>query len=223
MKETIYTIPVNDAFNSESECPLCDMYKRFQEDNINYFLGPSLMQPENRIETNDKGFCRKHFQMLLDSRANRLGLGLVIDTYIEKQSEHMVKLAKKPEDLIKYLKEHQEKCCICEKLDYTMERYIEVILQQWHKDEAFRAKFNNSKGFCTEHFTMMLEGAQKYLGRFTRKEFAAELINLQLKNIKRIKEDVNWFTKKFDYRFKDEPWKNSKDALERSTGKIVGY
>ncbi len=223
MNETIYTIPVNDAFNAESECPLCEMYKKFQEDNIKYFLGPSLMQPENRIETNDKGFCRNHFNMLLDSRANRLGLGLVIDTYLQKQSERMVKLSKKPEDLIKYLKEHEEKCCICEKLDYTMERYIEVILQQWHKDEDFRLKFRKSKGFCNKHFTMMLEGAQKYLGRFARKEFAAELINLQMSNLERIQQDVNWFTKKFDYRFKDEPWKDSRDALERSTGKIVGY
>ena len=223
MEETIYTIPVTDAFNTESECPLCELYKRFQEDNINYFLGPSLMQPENRIETNNKGFCGDHFRMLLDSRANRLGLGLVIDTYLETQAERMADLARKPEDLIKYLKDHQEKCCICEKLDYTMERYIEVILQRWYKDESFREKFMKSKGFCTKHFTMMLEGAQKYLGRFARKEFAVELIKLQTSNMARIKEDVSWFTKKFDYRYKDEPWKNSKDALERSTGKIVGY
>ena len=223
MKETIYTIPVNDAFNAECECPLCEMYKRFQEDNINYFLGPSLMQPENRIETNKKGFCQEHFRMLLESRANRLGLGLMIDTYLDTQLDHIADLAKKPDDLVKHLKDHQEKCCICEKLDYTMDRYIEVILHQWHKDEAFREKFMSSKGFCNKHFTMMLEGAGKYLGRFARKEFYADLIKLQTSNLARIKEDVSWFTKKFDYRYKDEPWKNSKDALERSTGKIVGY
>ena len=44
----------------------------------------------------------------------------------------------------------------------------------------------------------------------------------QVTNMQRIQEDVNWFTKKFDYRFKDEPWKNSKDAIQRSIKKLVG-
>lgn len=223
MQETIYTIPVTDAFNTACECPLCELYKRFEADSVNYFLGPSLMQPENRIDTNDKGFCRQHFTMLLDSRANRLGLGLIIDTYLQKQSARMGKMASKPEELIKYLKEHETKCCICEKLDYTMDRYIEVILHLWHKEEAFRTKFQKGLGFCTGHFTMLLEGAQKYLGRSARKEFAQELIRLQSDNMERIEKDVSWFTKKFDYRFRDEPWGTSKDALERSIGKIVGY
>ena len=27
---------------------------------------------------------------------------------------------------------------------------------------------------------------------------------------------VSWFCKKFDYRYADEPWKNSKDSVERA-------
>ena len=29
-------------------------------------------------------------------------------------------------------------------------------------------------------------------------------------------EDISWFCKKFDYRYEDEPWKNSKDSVERA-------
>jgi esterase/lipase superfamily enzyme len=29
-------------------------------------------------------------------------------------------------------------------------------------------------------------------------------------------EDVSWFCKKFDYRYDKEPWKNSKDSVERA-------
>ena len=50
-----------------------------------------------------------------------------------------------------------------------------------------------------------------------------ELYKLEIENFARVDEDVKWFTKKFDYRFKDEPWKNSKDAVKRSTEKIVSY
>ena len=28
--------------------------------------------------------------------------------------------------------------------------------------------------------------------------------------------DVSWFCKKFDYRYENEPWKNSKDSVERA-------
>ena len=31
-----------------------------------------------------------------------------------------------------------------------------------------------------------------------------------------LNEDISWFCKKFDYRYEDEPWKNSKDAVERA-------
>jgi hypothetical protein len=31
-----------------------------------------------------------------------------------------------------------------------------------------------------------------------------------------LSEDVSWFCKKFDYRYESEPWKNSKDSVERA-------
>ena len=59
-------------------------------------------------------------------------------------------------------------------------------------------------------------------------------LNMQIKNYREINltnliklldrtiEDVEWFIKKFDYRYKDEPWKNSKDALVRTLCKTNG-
>ena len=223
MEEKIYTIPVTDVFTEDSECPLCSLHARLETEETAYFLGPALMQPENRIHTNDKGFCQRHFNMLLKSRANRLGLGLTIETYLETQLGRIEKLSKKPEDLAKYLSVHDKDCCVCEKLDYTIDRYIEVIVQRWMKDENFRKVFSNCKGFCMKHFGMLLKGASDYLSKGNAKVFTAALIELEKKELLRTKEDIDWFTKKFDYRFKDEPWKNSKDALERSVGKITGF
>ena len=39
--------------------------------------------------------------------------------------------------------------------------------------------------------------------------------------MKRVTDDLEWFIDKFDYRHKDEPWKNSKDALPRAITKTV--
>ena len=34
--------------------------------------------------------------------------------------------------------------------------------------------------------------------------------------------DINWFIEKYDYRNQDADWKDSKDAVQRTTQKIVG-
>ena len=61
MKEKIYTIPVTEAFSEECECPLCVLHKKLEDENIDYILGPSLMEPDGRIETNEKGLLPKTF------------------------------------------------------------------------------------------------------------------------------------------------------------------
>jgi hypothetical protein len=48
-------------------------------------------------------------------------------------------------------------------------------------------------------------------------------MNMQIENMERIQREVNWFTKKFDYRYENEPWGNSKDSIPRSIQKIVGF
>lgn len=46
-------------------------------------------------------------------------------------------------------------------------------------------------------------------------EFIEALNHLYFENMERVNGDIGWFIDKFDYRFKNEPWKNSKDALPR--------
>ena len=41
-------------------------------------------------------------------------------------------------------------------------------------------------------------------------------------NLIRVKEDVDWFTAKFDYRNANAPWKNSQDAVPRAMQKLEG-
>ena len=42
-------------------------------------------------------------------------------------------------------------------------------------------------------------------------------------NLDRLEEELDWFIKKFDYRYREEPWKTSKDALPRTILKINGH
>lgn len=95
MKEQIYTIPVNDAFSEDCECPLCRLESDLENDSIAFMLSPALMEPDNRVSTNKKGFCRRHFGMLYSKKENVLGVSLIIDTHIQHQMEAFSQLIKK--------------------------------------------------------------------------------------------------------------------------------
>lgn len=253
MKEKIYTIPVTDAFREDCECPLCLLEKRFDDEYVEYILGPSLMEPEGRIETNENGFCRRHFELLYKVQSKRHGLGLILDTHLIEQNKKLKQLyesksaalkkdseisavknlsnkisskqtetEKLVDQLISDLTSLERKCAVCNKLNFTMDRYIDVTLYLWFKEEDFRELFNSKKGFCLKHLRLLLEGTKKYLNTKQTAVFVDYLLESQIENMERIQQEVNWFTKKFDYRYNDEPWGNSKDAVPRSIQKIAG-
>ena len=93
MKEQLYTIPVNDAFNEPCECPLCKIYDNLEQESIDFMLGPSYMENDIRMETNKTGFCTKHIKQLYD-RQNRLGIALMLHTHMKHTGEHIEKMAK---------------------------------------------------------------------------------------------------------------------------------
>lgn len=254
MKEKIYTIPVTDAFKTECECPLCILEKKLEDENIDYVLGPFLMEPDGRMITNEKGFCKTHFEMLYNTQANRLGIGLIIDTHMCEQNSILKKMYANKADqlkkdsevsiiknlsnkvsskqteteklvdgLISKLSELENSCTICSRLEQTMDRYIDVIFYLFFKEQEFKSLFNNQKGFCLKHLKQLLSGTKKYLNPKDTAIFVNNLMSIQISNMERIQQEVNWFTKKFDYRYNDEPWGNSKDSLIRSIQKLAGH
>ena len=76
MAEQLYTIPVNDAFNSDCECVLCSMYDELEKNAIEYTMGPSYMEDDNRAMTDKLGFCKHHVRILYGEK-NRLGLAIM--------------------------------------------------------------------------------------------------------------------------------------------------
>ena len=124
MKEKIYTIPVNDAFDKDCECPLCAMYQELENNAVEYTMGPSYMEDDIRAETDKMGFCRKHLKKIY-AVENRLGFALVMKTHmdkvineIEKRNEQPVKaktLFKKAEtpSACDYIKELEQSCFVC--------------------------------------------------------------------------------------------------------------
>ena len=55
--EELYTIPVNDAFDLDTECPVCAMQQALEADAIEFTMGPSYMEDDVRMETDRIGFA----------------------------------------------------------------------------------------------------------------------------------------------------------------------
>jgi hypothetical protein len=241
MKEKIYTIPVNEAYEKDCECPLCELEKQLEDEAVDYALGAAMMEPDYRVESNAKGYCRKHFSMMLE-RNNKLSLALVLDTHLEeirkilaKHDKEAASLAKAKGSLFKKsgaapvaqklaneLKSIRCGCMVCDKTDTTMERYADVLLYMWANDEAFKAKFERSKGVCLKHMELLLSMCPKSLKDSQQGPFIAELCAKQKEELERIQADIHKFTLKFDYRNKDMEWGTAKDAPFRTIDKISG-
>lgn len=242
MKETIYTIPINDAFDANTECPLCFLRSRLENEAVEYALGAAMMEPDYRIESNEKGYCNKHYSMLF-SNTNKLSLALVLDTHLEELrgklegiTKHADKLKNAKGGLFKknssaeelskklgaFLEKRTNSCIICDKIEHTMKRYTELIIEMWANDVEFKAKFEASMGVCLLHFKELLTVAEKKLSGAKFNEFLALMAEKENNELKRIQDDIHKFTLKFDYRNKDMEWGTAKDAPVRTIEKLSG-
>mgnify|MGYP000320331317 FL=1 len=68
MEEQLYTIPVNDAFTTDCECPICEMNRQLERNAIDYTMGPSYMEDDNRAMTDEQGFCAHHVRSFMQRR-----------------------------------------------------------------------------------------------------------------------------------------------------------
>ena len=231
MKEQLYTIPVNDAFAVDCECTICIMYKELEKNAVEFTMGPSYMEDDVREVTDKTGFCTEHTKKLL-KQENKLGISLILHTHMVKTNNDIKKLSTggksstlfKKKDisaLTSYLETINTSCYVCSRIEDTFKRYIRTIHHLWASDESFRTKYENSKGFCTKHYQVLLEQALVNLNGAKLDEYISVTNKIYMDNMERVTNDLEWFIDKFDYRHKDEPWKNSKDALPRAITKTV--
>ena len=227
MAEQLYTIPVNDAFDSDCECPICAMNRLLEQNAIEYTMGPSYMEDDNRAMTDEQGFCMHHIRMLYGEK-NRLGLALMLKTHTDKTIRDLKALSEnKPvvsgglfkkqaaSSVGEYIRRLEDSCFICNRMQETSKRYIDTIFHLWKKDAAFREKFNACKGFCIYHYGVLYDEGSVKLSKEAYAEFREALNRVYFAGMERVNEDIGWFIDKFDYRYKNEPWKNAKDSLPR--------
>ena len=226
MRYHIDTIPVWDAAKIDGECLLCALQRRVELQQIEYSLGASVMEPDVRIQVNKKGFCQHHQRMLFKGD-NRLGHALMLESHLTETRGKLNKAfndirkaasgnssfldrlsgktpspAKAMEAAVQELDALCSTCIVCNAIEDNMSRYLHTFFHLYQNDSEFRTQELPSRELSA---------------------FADLICNLETEAFDRIQGDVSWFIKKFDYRFQAEPWKDSRDAVERSVDKLRGW
>ncbi len=226
MKEKLYSIPINDAFAVDCECPICQMYKKLEDDAVEYTMGPSYMEDDTRAMTDAAGFCDKHIRMIYN-QDNRLGMAWVMKTHFDKTITDVkkrmpsgpAKLLKKEigsSSLVQYIDNLNSSCFVCNRINNFFDRYVDTVIQLWKSDNDFRERYNSCKGFCTPHYSILLKKSVTILKGEELEQFIGITNKLYIDNMERVRDDLAWFINKFDYTYRDEPWKNAKDSIPRS-------
>lgn len=225
MSETIYTIPVNEAFDECASdhsrgCPFCRLYNKLEATQVDILLGASMMEPDIRIKTNEQSFCPTHFDQLLAAK-NRLGLGLILESHLDQLRREVedgalsALIGKVGVAAPKRLSKVDDSCYLCSRIEHDFSRMLSNAALLWTEDEEFRDKVQNQPYICLPHFRMWLETAQKEMKK-SYPEFYKQVKTVVYSYFDTLREDVSWFCKKFDYRYDSEPWGNSKDSIERA-------
>lgn len=226
MKEHIYTIPVTGAFSEHTDkCPFCRLYEKLERDELDLILGASMMEPEIRRLTNEKGFCERHFGMLLTTK-NRLGLGLILESHLEELKKDVKPGGAFARDIgaksTGRIAELEQSCYICDRIEEKISKMFTTAAYLYDEEKDFRARFGEIKYFCLPHGRRWMSAAKEALSKDGYSALARALCDKNEKHLHSLKDDVSLFCKKFDYRFDNLPWGESKDSIERAARFLKG-
>lgn len=220
MKETIYTIPINEAYDIKTGCPLCTLYNKLEHASVEYITGAAMMETDVRISTNLSGFCRKHYK-LMAGQNKKLSLALILESHLAELIDECFlpdtgSLSKKELDrILTRLDKTADGCFVCDRINAHMDKYYRNIIYLWRKDADFREKTGKQDYFCLKHLSKLFEIGKASLGK-SYPEFFGQHMRVTEKKLSTLKRDISKFCKSFDYRFSDMPLDEAKNAVENA-------
>ncbi len=227
MKNQIYTIPINEAFDSECLCPICEIANKLDREAVDYTLGAAMMEPDFRTATNDKGFCKAHYAALL-AKGKALPLALIMQSQYQVQNDRFkAPPAAAKKGLLKKASVRQtaliqsdailtfaESCAICDKTTGTMKQFLTNIIFLWKTEEKFKENFA-ANTFCMPHFALLTRYAAEGLGDGDFEAFYTALCKKQVCENEKLSADLDKFTQLFDHRNEGTPSPQVRSALRR--------
>ncbi len=224
MKETICTIPINDIFEVKEGCPFCRMYDMLENQYANFITGSAMMDPETRVATNEKGFCKKHFQKITQV-GKRLPNALILQTHMQKilddyfpKNTH----SKPDKKKLQALQDMQNTCYICDRIQHDVEHFLRTVFKEWETNPEFRKLYQEQEFICLDHYRMVSTISLKGVPSKYQADFHQDTADLAKKQLEMLISDTTHFCKMFDYQSRGQDWGNSRDAIERDLRFLAG-
>lgn len=217
-KLSIEHLRIYEEFEKKEKCALCRCIEKFECQVLNAISNDLVMDleffPKFGVEYT---FCDYHMSKMEDMK-DKLGMAIMLKKLVNleiKRLENGEVESKGSKFFIK--KSNSKKCFVCEKVNLkAMNTDLNITIDLWEKVNSFRENFREQQSFCFKHGRLLLSEAKEKLSKKDFELFKEELINVQLKYSKDLEKDLQWFINKFDYRYIDEPWHNSKDSIYRA-------
>lgn len=227
---------------SGRNCPVCALRETVENRRVEYYLGGSVMEPDVRIQVNKKGFCAAHQRALLGQK-NKLGLALLMLSHADETLRNLDRLtpssasakrgfplfkktgnpeAALEDPLCSALLSISQGCVICDDIRETMAKYLYTFLHLYRNDASFRSALEKSKGLCIPDTAALIALAKSECSPEELQSLSSLLLDHLKDTLQQDRDDLEYFTQKFDYRNSDKPWGNSKDALERTINLMQG-
>ena len=222
MRDSIYTIPLNEVFEPKDGCPICRLRNILEERCLTYIMGAAMMEPDVRIQTNQAGFCLAHFQRMLQAK-NRLSLALMLESRLAYVAQHEMDQAGQKSGWRKKAPAPAGKpsCFVCQEVDRVLNRMIDTLLHMWQTDENFRALYGQQPVICLEHCQQLVAAANGKLGKKAA-PFVTQTRQITQTYLTQLQEDVTHFCRMYDYRNQGKDWGNSRDSIERAIRLLTG-
>ena len=225
MRDDITTIPISEVFEEKDGCPFCRIYNTLEEHLLEYILGPAMMEPDVRQETNRLGFCARHWGLLRQQK-NRLPLALLIETHLQETAAQLkggaLPLPWASGRHSQAAQRHAESCFVCKYIDLSFSRLTDTFFRLWRAERDFRALAVSQPLYCLPHYAMLLARAPEALGKKEAPDFEKAVTPVVSAAMEALRADVTHFTEMFDYRNAGGDWGGSRDAIERALRLLAG-
>ncbi len=213
MREDICSIPISEVFEVKTTCPICSMREMLETRMAEYITGAAMMEPDVRVMTNKLGFCKTHFDQILE-KGSRLSVALILESLLDETKKDIISSSAKK--TIIEGKRRDSSCFVCENIDKNMLSLCSNMLILWQKEEDFRKLYSEQSHICAKHYPFIIELAQKKIPKKNVPAFTKVTTQLFEKKMDEIKGDITHFCRMFDYRNAGGDWGNSKDSIERA-------
>ena len=218
MKDNITTIPISEIFETKDGCPVCRLRDAVEARTVDFILGGAMMEPDVRIMTNDQGFCKTHFDQMLQKK-NKLAVALMLDSHLGQIDGVLSPggfMKKSVSAKFPLARAVAEDCFICRRTQWGLEHLLDTLVKTWAKESDFRKLFADQPIICLPHYHALCETAKKSLNKKDGEKFTEAAAAVTRDGLTRLREDVRWFCDKHDYRNASADWGNARDAVERS-------